>query len=129
MVDWSLLFIESCGLLGLAILITRPEEFVYTFTGLLAFDALWAFGAYLAFSPTRNSQAGRQGQRPAEQKWAIINFVTVFALIALMVALSAVDATKPVETYRWIMVVTVAVTRTVWDYAWCWDAYYATRAA
>jgi hypothetical protein len=128
MVDWSLLFIESCGLLGLAVLIRRPEEFAYTFTGLLAFDALWAFGAYLAFSPPVVRKIGERTERPAEQKWAIINFVAVFALITVMVALNAADAAKPVAVYRWVLVVSLAVFRTVWDYAWCWDAYYGTSA-
>jgi len=117
MVDWSLLFIESCGLLTLALLISRPEAFSYTFIGLLAFDAIWAFVAYLAFSPDAREQR-------SEHKWAIINFVTVVVLIIAMVALDAVDPHKPIATYRWILLTTVASARTIWDYCWCWSYYY-----
>jgi hypothetical protein len=125
MVDWSLLFVESCGLLTLAVLISRPTAFSYTLAGLLAFDTIWAFGAHLAFpSPLPpNAQAPRD--RPPEQKWAIINVVAVFGMIVAVVALDAVDSKKPVDTYRWILLLVVAVARTVWDYAWCWDFYYA----
>jgi hypothetical protein len=117
MVDWSLLFIESCGLLTLALLISRPEAFSYTFIGLLAFDAIWAFAAYLEFSPDAREQR-------SEHKWAIINFVAVVVLIIAMVALHAVDPRRPVGTYRWVLVTTVASARTIWDYCWCWSYYY-----
>jgi hypothetical protein len=129
MIDWSLLFVESCGLLALAVLISRPEEFSYVFAGLLAFDALWAFGAHLAFTPEAEEKPVEPRERPPEQKWAIINFVAVLALLAIMVALHAVDTQKPVDTYRWILIVAVALARTVWDYSWCWNFYYPKRAA
>ena len=114
MVDWSLLFIESCGLLALALLINRPVPFMFTLIALLAFDALWTLAAYLAFSSTT-----------AEGKWALINFVVVIFLVGVAVYLDSVDsATKPVDTYRWVLVTSIAVARSVWDYAWCWSYYY-----
>ena len=118
MVDWSLLFVESCGLLALALLINRPIPFMFTLTALLAFDAVWAFVAYLAFSP-------KPTEHPAEPRWAVINFAAVLMLIGTAVYLDSIDsAAKPVDTYRWIAVVSLAVGRTVWDYGWCWSYYY-----
>lgn len=117
MVDWSLLFVEGCGLLILALFIRHPEAFSYILTGLLGFDALWAFTAYLAFSPER-------GKWTTEKKWAVINFVAVLFLVIVLIALDATDKTNPISTYRWILVLLVAFARTVWDYSWCWPHYF-----
>lgn len=116
MVDWSLLFIESCGLLALALLINRPIPFMFTLIALFTFDLLWAFAAHLAFSPT-------PPEIPAERRWAVINFVAVVVLVGTSIYLDSVDSeAKPVDTYRWIVVATAAVGRTVWDYAWSWTS-------
>ena len=118
MCDWSLLFVESCGLLGLAILLQHAVAFTVTLVIVIAFDCLWAFGAHLAFSrdPSMN---------PPEKKWATINFVACILLIFSLLYLDSLDAKqKPVEVYRWIVVVSIAFARTVWDYAWCWPFYY-----
>ena len=118
MADWSLLFIESCGLLALALLVNRPVPFMFALIALLAFDAVWAFTAHLAFSP-------RSAVGAAEPRWAKINIVTVLALVGVLVYLDSVDAeTKPVDLYRWVLVTAVAVGRTIWDYVWCWSYYY-----
>jgi hypothetical protein len=118
MADWSLLFLESCILLAMAALLQRPETFSYVLTGLLAFDMLWGFGAHLAFSP-------RAADLRAELKWARINFFTVLILIGIIVFLDSLEGTeKPVATYRWMLILTIAIARTVFDYWWCWNYYY-----
>ena len=118
--DWSLLFIESCLLLALSILIARPEPFVYALVALLFFDVFWAFAAHLAFS-------AKSREYHAERKWAIINVVTSVLLVLVAVYLHSLDPTlKPVETYRWLAVVAICAARTIFDYVLCWSYYYPT---
>jgi len=74
MADWSLLFIESCVLLSMAVLVKSAEPFSYCVVGLLLLDTIWAFAAHLAFSP------GSQ-KHPGERKWAIINIITSILLV------------------------------------------------
>jgi hypothetical protein len=118
MVDWGLLFVESCGLLALALLINKPVTFMFTLLALLAFDTIWGFTAYLAFSPALR-------ENRAEGKWATINFVAVIVLIMAIVLLHSLDpSARPVATYRWVIIVVITVARTVSDYVWCWSYYY-----
>jgi hypothetical protein len=118
MADWSLLFIESCGLLALALLITKDMPFILTFAGLLTFDVLWGFAAHLAFTK-------KTGGLAAEMKWTVINLVTVVVIALSFVYLDSLDASvKPVETYRWITMLVIAIARTFVDYSWCWNFYY-----
>jgi hypothetical protein len=120
MADWGLLFIESCGLLALALLIANDISFVWMFVGLLTFDALWGFAAHLAF--TKES-----GGLTAEIKWSIINLSTVILLVIVFVYLDSLDpSAKPVDTYRWIVISVLAIARTLFDYGWCWNFYYPT---
>jgi hypothetical protein len=114
--DWSLLFIESCLLVAIALLVGRPAAFSYVLAFLLAFDTVWAFVAHLAFSAP--------GQR-AERKWAMINLVSAALLVLSIVYLDTLDAAqKPVATYRWVVLLTICGMRTIIDYWWCWSYYY-----
>lgn len=118
MADWSLLFIESCMLLTMALLVARPVLFSFALVVLLVFDTIWAFLAHLAFSP-------RSPEQRAEQRWAIINLITAALLILAMIYLDSLDMKqKPVEIYRWIVILTVSALRTVVDYYFCWSFYY-----
>jgi hypothetical protein len=122
MFDWGLLFLESCLLLGLAVLLPRPEPFSFALCGLLAFDCVWAFIAALAFSPETKEQR-------TEWKWALINFVIFCLLILTLLYIDSLDANlKPVDRFRWAGVLLLATARTVWDYAWCWTYYYPSGA-
>ena len=122
MADWSLLFVEGCVLLALALLIDRPVPFMYSLIALLGFDAIWAFLAHLAFSPGLS-------EHQAEAQWARINIVAVLLLVVAAVFLDSIDAaSKPVDTYRWILVLSIAVGRTVWDYVSGWSFYYPDKA-
>jgi len=113
--DWGLLFLESCGLFALALFITQAEYFCYIFTGLLCFDAFWAFLAHL-FSP------GDRRMHP-EWRWAIINAVTVVILIIVLWSLKvlSIDTSQTL----WVFVGTIAVARTICDYTWCWTCCYS----
>lgn len=118
MVDWSLLFIESCILLAIASLLQNSEAFSYSLVCLFVFDMVWGFGAHLAFSP-------KSVKLRPEVRWAIINLFTAGALVAVLVFLDSLDPTKkPVSTYRWILILTISIVRTIGDYYWCWSYYY-----
>lgn len=117
MVDWGLLFLESCLLLGLALLLQTPKSFAFGICVLLGFDCAWAFVATLAFSPKHKA-------RRAEWKWALINLVALSALLVILLYIESLDNTKPVEMLRWAGTVLICVLRTICDYAWCWTYYY-----
>jgi hypothetical protein len=61
---------------------------------------------------------------------ASASFSAVTALIVVLVALHMIagaarsPAAEHVDTYRWMLLMVVAVGRTVWDYSWCWNFYY-----
>src|SRR5437870_3091779 len=80
MFDWALLFIQSCLLLGLALFTGDPKQFVWMLVIVLGVDTLWAYVAYLGFSP--DSKADRP-----ESKWAVINLITtiLLAVVALLI--------------------------------------------
>lgn len=114
-------FVEASLLLGLAVLIRKPQAFGYGLATLLVFDALWAFGANLAFS-------AKEEYNRSEWRWALINLVTSALLILAFVYLDTLDpSAKPIETYRWRVLLTVAIGRTIWDYWWCWSYYYPSE--
>ena len=117
MADWSFLFIESCLFLAAASLLQRPESFSYVFASIFAFDVIWGVGAYLAFSP-------KSSKLIPEVKWVIINLITFVILVLVYIYLHSIEGTqKPVDTYRWTTVLTIAIARSIWDYAWCWEYY------
>jgi hypothetical protein len=118
MFDWTLLFLESCFLLALALLLQSPKPFGFALCALLGFDCIWAFIACLAFSPETK-------EHRAEWKWAFINLAAVFLLLVMLLYIESLDAAlKPVETFRWVVILLVAVVRTICDYAWNWTYYY-----
>jgi hypothetical protein len=126
LIDWLLLFVESCTLLGIAFLIPNPISFSYGLVALLIFDALWAFGAWLAFSSEKHGLT-------AEAKWSIINGVASALLIVVLVWLHSLEFRNPrdpdIEKYRWILVLIIAIARSVVDYAWCWKWYFPSKDA
>ena len=123
MFDWALLFIESCFLLGLAQLLRRPSAFGWGLCIFLGFDCIWAFVANLGFAPEAKESR-------TEWKWATINFVAVCFLALTLVVANAVESKlNLVISFRWILILVVAVARTIWDYAWCWSYYYPPGAS
>jgi hypothetical protein len=123
MFDWALLFIESCFLLGLAYLLQKPVAFGWALCIFLGFDCIWAFVANLGFAPEAN------GSR-TEWKWSIINFVAVcFLVMALVIAKTVEVRLGLLTSFRWILILVVAVGRTIWDYAWCWSYYFPSSTS
>lgn len=120
MFDWGLLFIESCLLLSLAALLQRPEVFSFWLCGILAFDCVWAFIAAIGFAP-------EAAKHRVEWKWAVINFLVGVILVLGLLYIMSLDNTRPVDFFRWVLVLLLATARTVWDYGWCWEYYFPSN--
>ena len=115
MLDWGLLFVQSCLLLGLALLTPRFGDFVKGFIILLAFDCSWALlASYLM-----------KGEAKPEQHWATINFVTAVLLILGGLGPGLTTPSPALEIAKWASLLTVGIARTVCDYYWCREAYYS----
>lgn len=115
--DFALLFIESCILLGLAVLLPTPQFFAWGLVALLALDTIWGFLVRLVFS---------QDVKPKpELRWALINLIT---LLVLSVSYVIIDIFPPVsgvgEPKLWVIILLVSVIRTIVDYVLCWDFYF-----
>ena len=115
--DFTALFIESCLLLALGVLITKPLFFSWGFVVLLVFDAAWGFTAHLGFS--------QNVKQKAELKWAIINLITAVVLILYFVFLEFTPpAVDTIDTKIWVGILCISFLRTILDYKLCWDTYY-----
>jgi heme/copper-type cytochrome/quinol oxidase subunit 4 len=122
MFDFLALFVESCLLLALAVLIVKPPFFAWGLVVLLAFDTVWSFIAHLGFS---------QEMKPkAELRWAIINLVTVIILSVYLVAFDFIPPLRyETDLKIWVGILGISILRTVMDYWLCWDFYYPSSLA
>ena len=115
--DFTALFIESCLLLALSLLLPTPQFFAWGLLILLAFDSIWAFAAHLGFSQDRKPKA--------EPRWASINLVTTGVLAICFVIIGIFPPTAGTgEPKLAICIIAVSVVRTVVDYVSCWEFYY-----
>lgn len=117
LIDFSALFIESCLLLALAVLLPKPIFFAWGLVALLIFDAIWVITAHFGFS---------QDVKPkAELRWALINITTAIVLIIYLTIFNFVpNATYVTNLKLSIGIPSISLLRTVIDYIWCWDIYY-----
>lgn len=119
--DFTALFLESCLLLALGVLLEKPLFFVWGLVLLFAFDAIWGFVAHLGFT---------QKVKPKpELRWAIINLITAIFLSVYLVCFRFMpSATYESDPKIWGVVLCVAFLRSVIDYWWCWDTYYPSSS-
>jgi len=122
LVDFSALFIESCLLLALAVLIVKPPFFAWGLVVLLAFDTIWALSAHLGFS---------QDVKPKpELRWAIINLFTVIILSIYLVILDFVPPlTYASDPKIWVGILGISILRSTIDYWLCWNFYYPSLSS
>jgi len=115
--DFWLLFIESCILLGLAVLLPTPQFFAWGLVLLLAIDTIWGFLAYLVFSKKVESKS--------ELHWALINLITVVILSVCFVIIGIFPPVAGVVVPSlWIIILSVCFIRTIVDYVVCWTFYF-----
>jgi hypothetical protein len=114
LVDFVLLFIESCLFVMIGVLITSTVKMAWVIVFLLALDSVWGLLAKLAFT-------GAQAQL-AEQKWALINAACVVILILLLIFEGSVFDGNPLGAQLGLLAVLAG--RSIADY-WCsWDFYF-----
>ena len=106
--DFVILFIESCILLSIAVLLPKPQFFAYGLVILFALDSIWGFIAHFVFSQVAKTKA--------EVRWALINIVTALTLSVCLIIISIFQL--------WIIILSVSVIRTVVDYVLCWEFYF-----
>ncbi|MFC2085660.1 hypothetical protein ACFLRO_00445 [Bacteroidota bacterium] len=111
--DWTLLFLQSCLFLALAIAVKDPTAFTKLLAVILGFDVVWALLAHFVFTPNR-------GEDFAEKKWAIINTPTVVLLVLIVVVI------EPSSVWSGL-VLAICILRTAIDYWWGWDFYDPVR--
>ncbi len=115
--DFSILFIESCFLLALAVLLPTPQFFAWGLATLLSIDTIWGFAAHIGFS--------QEVKPKAELRWALINLITTGVLVIYFGAIGIFPPTAGAsEPKLAIGILSVSVVRTVIDYALCWNFYY-----
>lgn len=110
LVDFLVLFLESCLFLALAVSIARPEVFVWLFFALLALDVVWV----VLTSKVLGDGSGLAAQR----MWRNINLV---AAVVLLLASLTVDVGS--LSY---LILAVALARTGADYGFTWRYYAAS---
>lgn len=120
LIDFLALFIESCILLALAVLLPKPPFFAWGLVTLLTFDTIWAFIAHLGFS---------QDVKPkVELRWALINLITAIILSIYLVICNFVSsATDTIDLRLSVGILGFSFLRTIIDYAWCWNTYYPSK--
>jgi hypothetical protein len=116
LVDFLLLFLESCVFLTLAVSINEAGVFAWLFFTLLALDVAWAYltTTYLVV----------QGERPGPKTWLRVNFS--FGLVFLAILLLFRVGWPPSDALPYV-VLFVALTRTATDYAFSWKFYVAAH--
>jgi hypothetical protein len=116
LVDFLLLFLESCAFLALAVSITRPATFAWLFLALLALDVAWAYLTRYLVTPS---------EQATQETWLKVNlFFGSVLLVILVVIFSAGWGSTAALAY---VVFAVALTRTVADYALSWKFYVAAQ--
>jgi hypothetical protein len=119
LVDFLLLFLESCVLLAMAASITQePNVFAWLFLALLTLDVIWAYLTTTFLVPGR--------ERVAQKTWLKVNVSYGLALLAILVVVTFAGwASSGALPYA---VLVVALARTATDYALSWKFYVAAPA-
>ena len=124
LVDFSMLFLESCTFLALGAAVDAPRTFGWTFATLLVIDILWAVVAlrWLTQSNDRGT-AAEDRDRPAERGWLVVNAVCAPLVIILLVSTAHWSVSD--SWLRWSLLA-VAIVRTSIDLRVGWNLYTAT---
>jgi hypothetical protein len=116
LVDFLLLFLESCVLLAMGASLTQePRVFAWLFLALLTLDVVWAYltTRFLVAEP----------QRAAQKTWLKVNCFFGLALLAILLAIF-LSGRASSEAVPYVVLI-VALARTATDYALSWRFYVA----
>lgn len=111
LLDFWILFLESCAFLALAVSLGRPRVYAIAFLALLVFDLAWT-GVTTAF-------AGDNEELVAQSTWGRIN---AGAAVVMALALAITAATGD-SNALWYVTPAVAIGRTLADYGRTWSFY------
>ena len=113
LVDFLVLFLESCVFLALAVSVARPEVFAWLFFALLALDVVWVFltTKFLANGSDLASQ----------RMWRTINLCAALGLLIPFFTVSSGNLSY--------VVLAMAIVRTSVDYALTWRFYAPTSTS
>jgi hypothetical protein len=115
LVDFLLLFLESCVFLALAVSISRPTWFAWLFVALLVLDVTWAY--------LTTRYLGRSSEQDTQRKWLVLNFLSCVGLVAVLGVLFAADLVSA-TTLSYLLCAS-AVARSAIDYKLAWKFYVA----
>lgn len=118
--DFLLLFIEAGILLGMALHLAELERFVLWLAVLLVFDSVWGVVVLIILTTKPRGWP--------EFKWAIVNVPTALALGAVLLVADRIGTTQD-STVLIVMAPSLAIIRTVIDYAWSWSFYFPAEPA
>jgi hypothetical protein len=112
LVDFLLLFLESCAFLALAVSVARPRVFAFAFLLVLIFDVAWAWLATTFLL--------RAADLDAQRTWLRVNMLAaaVVGLVVIVVATHHVATTS-----LWWMIPVIAIARTAVDVSLTWRFY------
>ena len=120
LLDFLILFIESCAFIVLAVLLLKPLFFVWGLVALLVFDAIWAFIVSLGFL--------KDVKPKAELRWALINLIFTVILSVYLIIFNFVPRAIYVSDIKLITgILCFSILRTIIDYAWCWNIYFPSK--
>lgn len=114
--DFILLFVHALAFVVLSLLLSQPSHFGWVLVILLGIDVAWGIFAYFAASSPHHMAA--------ETKWAIINFVAVSILVVYLVTNSVRFQQVADPLKLTVILVVVALLRTLADYVWCSKFYF-----
>lgn len=114
--DFLLLFLHALAFVVLALLLDKPNHFLWVLNVVLAIDVIWACFVYFGASSKRSVSP--------EGRWAVINFV--FLIVSLLyLVLNNIYLTEVDGVFRLSLLIVIAcVARSVWDYLWCRSFYF-----
>jgi hypothetical protein len=114
LVDFLLLFLESCVFLSLGASVTEPRVFAWLFFALLALDVVWAH--------LTTTFLVAEAERGAQKTWLKVNLSFGLLLLAILVLFTVQWAPSGALPF---VVVALALARTATDYTFSWKFYVA----
>jgi hypothetical protein len=128
-VDFVFLFLESCLLFVLAHLIDRTDIFLLLFLGLLVVDIVWAVVFHVTSPTSRRATTelallftSKDKHLGAQLKWTANNLM--FVVIGGAAGAIFVWGGDVASEWERVVIMIVAVLRTINDYRISWDFYF-----
>lgn len=115
-IDFVLLFFHGIAFVVLALLLSKPSNFVWVLVILLTIDVIW--GLFVYFGPSSASNHNAEG------KWTFINFLFVLIVASYLIHndIYLDDIPDPIKLSFPLM--GVCLIRTIVDYIWCRGFYF-----